>query len=116
MKPVRWVGTSLRDLRDFPQAVRRDIGQALFAAQQGRADPSAKPLKGFGGAGVLEVISDFDGETFRAVYTGQVQRRGLCAARLSEEIEKRSRDATGRDRQDQVTIETSQRAVCGKRL
>jgi phage-related protein len=69
VKPVRWVGTSLRDLRLFPRAVRRDIGQALFAAQNGQIDPAVKPLKGFGGPSVLEIVASDQGNTWRAVYT-----------------------------------------------
>jgi len=68
-KPVRWVGSSLEDLRAFPAEVRRALGYALYFAQKGDKHPSAKPLKGFGGAGVLEVVEDHDGNTFRAVYT-----------------------------------------------
>src|ERR1700675_2570448 len=72
-KPIRWVGTSLRDLRSFPGAVRIDIGHALFAAQQGKTDPAAKPLKGFGGASVLEVVASHHGNAWRAVYTVRFQ-------------------------------------------
>jgi phage-related protein len=68
-KPVRWVGSSKDDLRRFPEEVRRRVGGALWEAQIGGKVPYAKPLKGFGGAGVLEVVDDFDGNTFRAVYT-----------------------------------------------
>jgi phage-related protein len=68
-KTVRWVGSSLRDLRDFPDAVRREIGQALYTAQQGGNDPAAKPLKGFGGASVLEIAVTHRGDAWRAVYT-----------------------------------------------
>jgi phage-related protein len=68
-KPVRWVGGSRDDLRGFPEAVRNRVGGALWEAQLGRKAPFAKPLKGFGGAGVLEVVDDFDGDTYRAVYT-----------------------------------------------
>ena len=68
-KPVRWVGSSRRDVRSFPRAVRFDVGQALYAAQMGDIDPSAKPLKGFGGRGVLEIVARHDGDTWRAVYT-----------------------------------------------
>src|SRR6266700_985546 len=68
-KPVRWVGSSKEDLSDFPDAVRRRIGGALWEAQVGRKARYAKPLKGFGDAGVLEIVDDFDGDTFRAVYT-----------------------------------------------
>lgn len=69
LKPVRWVGTSLKDLRSFPAPVRSEIGQALFTAQQGRMDPAAKPLKGFGGASMLEIVTLHEGNTWRTVYT-----------------------------------------------
>lgn len=68
-KPVAWVGSSRKDLRSFPKEVRIVFGQALFAAQTGWKHPNAKPLKGFGGTGVLEVVEDDDGSTYRAVYT-----------------------------------------------
>src|ERR1700739_2925114 len=69
LKPIRWIGTSLRDLRSFPRAVRVDIGHALFTAQEGKTDPAAKPLKGFGGASVLEIVSSHHGSAWRGVYT-----------------------------------------------
>jgi len=68
-KPVRWVGSSKDDLSAFPQEVRRRVGGALWDAQLGLKAPFAKPLRGFGGAGVLEVVDDYDGNTYRAVYT-----------------------------------------------
>lgn len=68
-KPVRWIGQSRGDLRQFPDEVKRDIGFALAFAQRGEKHPSAKPLKGFGGAGVLEIVEDHRGDTYRAVYT-----------------------------------------------
>ncbi len=68
-RPLLWIGTSRRDLRGFPRKVRRDIGQALYAAQQGETDPSAKPMRGFGGGSVLEIIAKHHGDTWRAVYT-----------------------------------------------
>jgi phage-related protein len=69
VKPVFWVASSRKDLRAFPKAVRLTFGQALYDAQTGGKHPGAKPLKGFGGAGVLEVVEDDDGSTYRAVYT-----------------------------------------------
>jgi len=69
LKPVRWVGRSLEELRAFPDEARRNIGYALQFAQAGAKHPSAKPLKGFSGAGVLEVVEDHHGDTYRAVYT-----------------------------------------------
>ncbi|MBI2131551.1 MAG: type II toxin-antitoxin system RelE/ParE family toxin, partial [Candidatus Tectomicrobia bacterium] len=69
MKPLRWLGGSREDLREFPPVVRREVGFALHFAQAGDKHPSAKPLRGFGGAGVREVVADFRGDAFRAVYT-----------------------------------------------
>ena len=71
VKPIIWVGSSREDLRNFPEQVRRDIGQALYAAQQGETDPAAKPLKGFGGANVMEIVDRHETNTYRAVYTVQ---------------------------------------------
>src|ERR1700724_190445 len=68
-KPVFWVASSRKDLKKFPKGVQQTVGQALFDAQTGGKHPDAKPLKGFGGAGVLEVVEDDDGSTYRAVYT-----------------------------------------------
>jgi phage-related protein len=68
-KPVRWVGSSRQDLSAFPADVRRRVGGALWEAQIGGKAPYAKPLRGFGGAVVLEIVDDFDGDAFRAVYT-----------------------------------------------
>ena len=68
-KPVFWVASSRKDLKKFPKGVRQAVGQAVFDAQMGGKHPSAKPLKGFQGAGVLEVVEDDNGSTYRAVYT-----------------------------------------------
>jgi phage-related protein len=69
LKPLFWIGSALKDLRAFPLAVRRHMGFALYLSQAGRKHVDAKPLKGFGGAGVLEIVEDHDGDTYRAVYT-----------------------------------------------
>ena len=69
--PVTWMGSSRHDLASFPQPVRRDMGQALYVAQRGDTDPAAKPLKGFGGARVMEIVDRHDTNTYRAVYTVQ---------------------------------------------
>ena len=73
-KPVVWVGDSLRVIRTFPALVQDEVGYALFLAQRGGKHESAKPLKGFG-AGVLEIVSDHRGDTFRAVYTVRLGER-----------------------------------------
>lgn len=69
MKELVWIASSRRDMRALPKSVRRGFGVALFAVQTGTTPPTAKPLKGFGGAGVLELIEDDEGGTYRAVYT-----------------------------------------------
>lgn len=69
LKPLLWVGSTLEDLKSFPEEVKQVMGYALHLAQAGGKHPDAKPLKGFGGAGVVEVVDDFDGNAFRAVYT-----------------------------------------------
>lgn len=74
LKPLRWIASAREDLRAFPKPVRVVMGFALDRAQRGGKHPSAKPLKGFGGAGVLEIVDDFDADAFRTVYT--VRLRG----------------------------------------
>ena len=69
MKKAFWVGTTKKDIRAFPEEVKQDFGYALYIAQTGGKAGSAKPLKGHGGAGVLEIVEDHKGDTYRAVYT-----------------------------------------------
>jgi phage-related protein len=73
-KPLFWIGSSRKDLKAFPRAVRHTSGFALWQAQQGTTHTSAKVLKEFGGAGVLEVVEDDDGSTYRVVYTVRFAR------------------------------------------
>jgi phage-related protein len=67
-KPLFWIGSSLKDITRFPSKVQRSLGFALSAAQYGGKHPSAKPWKGEG-PGILEIIKDHDGDTYRAIYT-----------------------------------------------
>jgi len=69
LKPLYWVGSSKKDLMSLPELVRDVFGYALHLSQDGKKHAQAKPLKGFGGAGVLEVVEDHLGNTYRAVYT-----------------------------------------------
>ena len=73
-KPVVWLGDTLRRLKAFPSGVQDEIGYALYLAQRGEKHVSAKPLKGLG-PGVLEIVSDHRGDTFRAVYTVRLGER-----------------------------------------
>ncbi len=75
IKPVVWIGSTKADLRNFPEEVKDSIGFALYVAQQGGKHADAKPLRGFGSAGVLEIIEDHDGDTYRVVYTVRLAGR-----------------------------------------
>jgi phage-related protein len=68
-KPLEWIGSSHKDLMALPADVQRLFGFALSLAQAGDKHDAAKVLKGFGGAGVLEVVENDVGGTYRAVYT-----------------------------------------------
>jgi phage-related protein len=107
LKPVVWVGDSLRVLRAFPSGVQDEVGYALYLAQRGEKHVSAKPLKGLG-PGVLEVVSDHRGDTFRAVYTVRLvdrvfvlhafqkkSKRGIATSQMEIElIKQRLKQAT----------------------
>jgi phage-related protein len=68
-KALYWIGSSRKDIREMPEEVRDTFGFALFLAQQGQKHEQAKPLRGFGSAGVLEVVENDRDGTYRAVYT-----------------------------------------------
>ena len=67
-KPLYWIGSSLKDIVRFPSDVQRSVGFALSAAQYGGKHPAARPWKGEG-PGIPEVVKDYDGDTYRAIYT-----------------------------------------------
>ena len=69
LKRIVWIGSSRKDLKSFPDDVKRAIGYALYQAQTGGKALSAKPLSGFGSAGVLEVVEDYQTDAYRAIYT-----------------------------------------------
>src|SRR5688572_27555429 len=77
-KPLEWIGNTRRVVQSFPKPVRQVVGQALYAAQIGDKHVDTKPLKGFVGASVVEIVADHDGDTFRAIYT--VKFRGVVYA------------------------------------
>ena len=74
MKPLHWVASSKKDVLDFPEEVRSEVGYTLFLAQKGDKGLNAVPMVGFGSAKVLEVVIDDDGDAYRAVYTVKFQR------------------------------------------
>jgi len=73
LKPLNWVGSAKKDLKTLPQDVQDTFGYALYLAQTGEKHDAAKPLKGFGSAAVLEVVENEQGNTYRAVYTVQIE-------------------------------------------
>jgi phage-related protein len=80
VKPIVWVGSSKKDLRSFPDRVQDIVGRSLLDVQFGEKPANAKILHGFGGAAVLELVDNYDGDAYRAVLGN-----GLCSARLPEE-------------------------------
>jgi phage-related protein len=71
MKPVNWLGDSLKVLRGFPKDVQQEIGHGLYVVQVGLMPQDAKPLRGVCG-GVFEMVTRFDGETYRTVYAVKI--------------------------------------------
>lgn len=74
IKRVDFVGSAREDLKGFPDEAKQDLGYALYEAQKGEKPVAAKPLKGFSGAGVLEIVENFSSGTYRAVYTVRFQK------------------------------------------
>jgi phage-related protein len=75
LKPLEWIASSRKDLKSLPDEVMDVFGYALYLAQTGSKHDQAKPLRGFGSAGVLEVVEDFRGNAYRAVYTVRLEER-----------------------------------------
>ena len=113
-KPLFWMGSSLKDLRGFPEEVQDVMGFALHQAQMGEKSPASKPMRGMGG-GVLEVVDDFDGDTYRAVYTvrfGQAvyvlhafqkkSKRGIATPKPDVDVIKKRLDAAAWHHKDQA--------------
>jgi len=101
LRPVIWVGSSLKDLRAFPEPVQDHMGYAVYVAQRGGRHRDTKTLSGFGGAGVVEVIKDFRGDTFRAVYT----LRHADAVYVLHAFQKKSKTGRETPRRDMELIE-----------
>jgi phage-related protein len=102
LKPIEWISSSLEDLRKFPEDVQQMMGFALYLAQLGKKHPDAKPLKGFKGSGVLEIVEDFDGDTYRAVYT--VKFEGIVY--VLHAFQKKSKRGIATPKKDIELIET----------
>ncbi len=101
LKPVEWIGSSRSDLQEFPEDVQQMMGFVLYRAQLGKKHIDAKPLKGFKGAGILEIVENFDGDTYRAVYT--VKFEGIVYVLHS--FQKKSKHGIATPKQDIDLIE-----------
>ena len=104
-KPPLWVGSPRKDLARFPRDGRRVFDQALDDAQWGGKHPAAKPFKGFTGAGVLEIVDDFDGDAYRAVYTVRFSGVIYALHAFQKKSKKRYRDASQGTRFDTAAIQ-----------
>lgn len=96
LKDVEWLCSTQRDLIGFPDEVRREVGFALYIAQLGEKAVNVVPLVGFAGASVLEIISNFDGDTYRAVYTVQF-KEALYVLHVFQKKSLRGRETPRRD-------------------
>jgi predicted XRE-type DNA-binding protein/phage-related protein len=105
LRPIIWAPQTLPELRSFPKKVKREFGRALQFAQAGDKHPAAKPLRGFGGGGILEIVEDYDRRSYRAVLYGSLQGSRVRSPCVPEEIEEGNRnDAVSRE-PDQGEIE-----------
>src|SRR5271165_1988835 len=93
LKPVIWVGSSRKDLREFPKPVQDHMGYALYVAQRGGKHRDAKALSGFGGAGVVEVVQGLSRRHVPRRVHPAICRDGVRPSRFSEEIEDREGDS-----------------------
>ena len=75
LKTLDWIGDSKERFGEFPEEVRKEMGYALYLAQAGDTSPSAKPLKGFTGTAVLELVENYRKDTYRAIYTVKFAER-----------------------------------------
>lgn len=100
LKRVIWVGSSRHDLRGFPDDVQDHMGYALYVAQRGDKHRDAKVLTGFSGAGVVEIVKDYRGDTFRAVYTVRYAR----AIYVLHAFQKKSKSGRATPRRDMELI------------
>lgn len=95
-KPLVWIGSSLRDFRAFPDETKSAMGYALVVAQRGGRHRKVKPLKGYGGASVVEIVEDHDGDTYRTVYTV----RFASAVYVLHSVQKKSKTGIATSRAD----------------
>lgn len=100
LKPLAWVGSAKRDLLALPEEVIDAFGYALYVAQTGKKHEKAKALHGFGSAGILEIVEDWRGNAYRAVYTV----RFSAAVFVLHVFQKKAKHGIATPRQDMELI------------
>jgi phage-related protein len=101
VKELSWVGSSKKDLMEFPPDVRKEMGHALYISQKGGKHKNAKPLKGFRGSGVLEVVESDSTGTYRTMYTVQFDE----IVYVLHAFQKKSRSGIKTPKQDMDLLE-----------
>ena len=118
LRPVAWIGSSYKDFRAFPDPVQDAMGYALYWAQAGDLHASAKPLKGFGGASVIEIVEDHSTDTYRAIYTVRFSGASMCCTPSRRRRRRGGRSAQEMDpvrRRLRVAEEDHKRLTKGER-
>jgi phage-related protein len=108
-RPLFWEGSSKKDFKEFPIAVQKDMGVALFVVQLGQTPASSKPWKGLG-SGVYELVEDHRGDTFRAVYTVRVGD----AVHVLHAFQKKSKSGIATPQPDVALVEKRLKAVLAR--
>jgi phage-related protein len=99
-RPLVWIGSSRKEYLEFPAKVQDNFGFELFLAQTGQHPPSAKPLRGLG-SGTVELVDNFDGDTYRAVYTVRFES-AVYVLHAFKEVQAGHQDPSERHRADQA--------------
>ncbi len=107
LKPLAWLSSSKKDLLALPEEVIDKFGYALYLAQIGKKHEQAKPLHGFGSAGVLEIVEDWRGNAYRAVYTV----RFAAAVFVLHVFQKKAKRGIATPRQDMELIKERLKAA-----
>lgn len=107
MKPLHWIASSKKDYLALPEEVQDEFGYVLYVAQKGDKPDTAKPLKGFGGAGVLELTDRHDGDTYRAVYTVKFEE----AVYVLHAFQKKSKSGIETPKQDTDLVKARLKAA-----
>lgn len=111
-KKLMWIASSKKDLLSLPREIQREIGYSLNLAQQGEKDPDSKPLKGFNGATVLEIVKNNQDGTYRAIYTVKFED----SVYVLHVFQKKSKTGIKTDKQDIELVKERLKTALRKHL